>query len=130
MSLLFYVNNKFWKKKRKKLFFFWGDWTDLTSQSYSNTILQEKRSGIPSPLLDSTYGFVCIQQTHFFCFLLFWVNIDQVFMIIEKDLKQEWFTYVFFLLFFFLLLPSIRTVMVAAWLNDLSTEGKRNQDKK
>ena len=129
MSLLFYVNNKFWKKK-EKLFFFWGDWTDLTSQSYSNTILQEKRSGIPSPLLDSTYGFVCIQQTHFFCFLLFWVNIDQVFMIIEKDLKQEWFTYVFFLLFFFLLLPSIRTVMVAAWLNDLSTEGKRNQDKK
>ena len=120
----------FGKKKKKKLFFFWGDWTDLTSQSYSNTILQEKRSGIPSPLLDSTYGFVCIQQTHFFCFLLFWVNIDQVFMIIEKDLKQEWFTYVFFLLFFFLLLPSIRTVMVAAWLNDLSTEGKRNQDKK
>ena len=36
----------------------------------------------------------------------------------------------FFFIIFFLLLPSIRTVMVAAWLNDLSTEGKRNQDKK
>jgi hypothetical protein len=36
----------------------------------------------------------------------------------------------FFYYYYFFLLPSIRTVMVAAWLNDLSTEGKRNQDKK
>lgn len=111
------VNNKSRRRKEKKTKFFWGDWTDLTSQSYffllKKHFARDAGSGIPSELLDSTYGFVCIQQTHFFCCVLclappFGLTLTK-FLWLSGDLKKKtWIKIIYIhVLFYSLFYPLV-----------------------